>query len=389
MKRLLTAGTLSLILLGACATTSPKSLEDTATTPDTTLTHGAIDGAQELSQAAHGLVTVTSDGTVRLIDVATESTSDIATGTPIVSSSSDGRFVALNHPDHSITLVDSGVWTWDHGDHQHYYRAPARHLGTLPLAGTAQLGGSSSRLAVAADTEVALFDREELGRGNVTPIGTYPIDAHTWAAPIGSTVAIIRDGFVTVIDEAGAPTSTPPRACPQPVGGLVTRAGIIFACQGGVVHLVEDSDGTVTSQWLPLPAEATTETIHSLGNRLRRPTVAVTTTSGAVWVLNVRQGTWNALPAPTAMKYATAMDDTHDRVVARDAQGQLYVWADGVLTTTTQALASPTSPIYSSANRVYIRTDAMTVLEIDAADSARIARTLPTPDVVAFHEVGL
>ena len=53
---------------------------------------------------------------------------------PVEKLSGDGRFEYLHTRD-GLTVVDAGSWTFDHGDHNHYYVAPPGVAGTVDIVG--------------------------------------------------------------------------------------------------------------------------------------------------------------------------------------------------------------------------------------------------------------
>ncbi len=55
----------------------------------------------------------------------------------------DGRYLFADTGD-GVEVVDSGVWTWDHVDHFHYYRAEPALLGTVEGDGTATVATTNS-----------------------------------------------------------------------------------------------------------------------------------------------------------------------------------------------------------------------------------------------------
>ncbi|WP_159625602.1 hypothetical protein [Actinomyces sp. zg296] len=359
--------------------------------------HGHIDGATELSEAPLSLVTASSDGQVSLLDLAADGAPAPITSLPgLTATASDSRFVALTGPDGALSLVDSGAWTWDHGDHQHFYRAASRDLGALGMSGKASVASTNARTVIASGTTATVLDRQALGQGRQSALTTATIDAGSFAAPLGERTVLVSGGQASIIDDAGSAVGQGV-ACAAASGGALTRAGIVLGCQGGAVVAPEPSS-TATAEppslaWVPLPEEAAGTKIVSLSNRARRSQVVALDENGGAWLLSVRARSWTRVAFGAPVVAVSAMDDTHKRVVGVDAEGRVRVWADGAEATVTEPIANPglaaAAGLRVTPKRVYAPgADGASVLEIDAADSARVARTIPAAGLVSFEVVG-
>lgn len=398
------------VVLGACSGGSPSDATASATASDASTGasaaaqesgqgdgHGHVDGATELSEAPLSLVTASSDGQVSLLDLTDDGAPTPITSLPgLTATASDSRFVALTGPDGALSLVDSGVWTWDHGDHQHYYRATARDLGAVGMSGTAGVASTNARTVIASGTTATVLDRQALGQGSQSALATATIDAGSFAAPLGERTVLVSGGRAGIIDDAGQAVGQGV-ACPAASGGTLTRAGIVLGCQGGAVVAPEPSS-TATAEppsleWVPLPDEAAGTRIVSLSNRARRSQVAALDEAGGAWLLSVRDRSWTRVTFGAPVVAVSAMDDTRKRVVGIDAEGRVRVWADGAEATVTEPIADPALAaavgLRVTPKRVYAPgADGASVLEIDAADSARVARTIPAAGLVSFEVVG-
>ncbi|WP_253953926.1 hypothetical protein [Schaalia sp. 19OD2882] len=361
--------------------------------------HGHIDGATELEEPKAGLVTLDKASAVNLVDLETLAPTPIADAAGATHAATDGRFVLLGAAQGTSTLVDSGTWTWDHGDHQHFYRAPSRDLGPVDVSGPATMASTTSRAVIAAGTKALVLDRDALGSGQVKTLGTFTIDAGAWAGPLAGHVVTVQGGKAVVLGEDGAATTASAIACPSPKGGAFTRAGLVLGCEGGVVLASEDSaakEGTPPSlEWLPLPAGATaTDSPTVFMTRPRRPLLAALSPNGRLWLLDARKKTWTELASSSAIIAATTLDDRHDTTVGVDGDGRVHVWSDAKEATVTDPVVDTglvtVSGIHVSSNRAYLpAAGGASIIEIDPADEARLARTIPTGALTTFQEVGL
>ncbi len=370
---------------------SDRTGSDSPTTP-----HGYVEGAAELSEAALSLLTLSGSGAVDLVDLADLSSTTVTTLEGVRAVSSDGRFLAADVDGDGVALVDSGVWTVDHGDHQHYYRAPARSVGTVgDLSGEPFLSSGELRTVLTVGTTAVLLDREALGAGSVSELARVHVDEGSLAAPLGQGWVVVRGGAVEVLDEGGTPTPGVTEACEGAAGGTTTRVGVVLGCAGGIVlATVDPTDGTPALERVDLPEGTATEARpHGFGSRPGRPTVAALDDTGGYWLLDTRELTWTHVDSEVPLVAVAAVDDRHDRVVAVDGEGRVLVWTDGSLETSTDPIASvegAPSGLRVDTTRAYVPVGTPgQVLEIDVADGARIARTIDTPDLVAVTEVGL
>ncbi|WP_409330214.1 hypothetical protein [Trujillonella humicola] len=97
--------------------------------------HGYVAGAEELPEPQLQLAYLDEAGSVHALDLLTEEATALGEVGDVSAVATDGRFVfAASEPAGELTVVDTGTWTVDHGDHVHYYRAPrgspARWTGT-------------------------------------------------------------------------------------------------------------------------------------------------------------------------------------------------------------------------------------------------------------------
>ncbi|MDF2509109.1 MAG: transporter, partial [Microbacterium sp.] len=112
------AGALT-VSLAACSTTPADPPPSDGAAEDG---HGAVAGAAEVAEPQFGLTSIDPDGNVSHLDLLDESVTEIGEIPPANGMTTDGRYL-FAQTDGGIEIVDSGVWTWDHVDHFHYYRA--------------------------------------------------------------------------------------------------------------------------------------------------------------------------------------------------------------------------------------------------------------------------
>lgn len=380
--------------------------------------HGHVEGAEELDRAPASLAVLTSTGEVSVVSLTDLSSTPLTTAPGSTTLSTDSRFLLLGHADGSLRLADSGVWTQDHGDHQHYYRAQTRDLGLLspavtstattatagagqaPPDGPALIASSATRTAITAGGQARLLDRGDLeGRtaGTASALVTATVDPGSYAAPLGSHLVVVQQEQVRLLDQDGAAVgeSLP---CPRPSGGITTSVGVVLACQAGVVlaSLPDPQSQSPVLEWLALPPEAAQDThLTAVAGRARRPGVVALDSQGGWWLLDARERTWSrpAEAGSTPLVAVTALDDTHDRVVGVDAEGRVHLWADGAHTAVTGPIASPglaaATGIQVTADRVYLPgAEGDAVLEINPAAGGAVERTVPVPGLLALKVVG-
>lgn len=378
----------ALLAIAGCASgqgTEPAA-DDAEATP-----HGFVEGASEHEEPQLGLVGVDDAGAVTLLDLLAaegEATSEIADLGAVADVASDGRFVAASTAD-GIAIVDSGVWTVEHGDHSHYYRAAPHVAATLDATGHARIASTETVTVVLADGagdgagEVIALDRGDLGQGEATELGRFDADAVA-AIPLGDAIVVADDAGVHLVDHAGEALGEP-TACTSPTDAVTTRVGVAVACAEGAV-LATAADAPLEA--IPYPAGTDPATIAtSLAGRPGRPSVAAVAGDAGFWMLDTRERSWTLVPTAGPLAAVSAVDDadehvvavaTDGRVLALDATGAELGASEPVLAAPIAAGEKPTIELDASRAYVPVAADG-TVLEVDYADGARIARTLPLP----------
>ncbi|MCR2053004.1 hypothetical protein NSA19_09155 [Actinomyces bowdenii] len=382
--------------------------------------HGHVEGAEELEEAPTSLAVLSTAGELGLISVEDLSVTPLASAQGARSAATDRRLLVLGGAGAPPSLVDSGVWTQDHGDHQHYYRAPATALGSLtapaghasgaPEAASADeapptIASSAQYTAVTWGGTMTLLDRPALEQGRVSPVMTAEVDPGSYAAPLGAHVVAVHQGQALLLDERGDAVGDP-LPCPRPSAGISTRAGVALGCEGGAVvaSLPDPRAQTPVLEWVALPESAPQGThLVSFGARPGRPKVAALDSHGGWWSLSIRERSWSGPradpaeetgpgPGSSPLVAVCALGDTHDRVVGVDTEGRIHVWADGAKEAVTDPLASPDlvarSGIHATADRAYLpAASGEEILEIDPAAQA-VERTIPAPGLLALQMVG-
>ncbi len=379
--------------------------------------HGAVAGAAEVAEPQLALTTIDRSGTVTHLDLLDESVTTIGRIGEPHALTTDGRYL-FAATDDGVEIVDSGVWTWDHIDHFHYYRAEPRLLGTVAGTGTgtgtatvattnlSTSGGTGlffpeSGEAVLLDT--AAFSRGEIAErfrmrttphaGMVVPLGSYALVTEPGPAspPDPATASAVPASTVTAYTADGEPTGLA-EPCPHAAGTITTRVGAVIGCADGAL-LATVADDELVLERIPYPTGSTAPAATSFDNREGRPTVAGLAGSDGIWMLDTRARSWSLLPAPTSLAAVTAVDDEEEHVLALSTDGRMLVidGTDGSLLAQTEPLvaaslaAGETPRLVADQQRAYLSGPSELMLwEIDFADDARLARSFPTSTEPAF-----
>ena len=347
-----------LLVLAGCAATS----EEPAETP-----HGYVEGAAELAEPQLGLAYTDAGGkTLHVFDLATEETREVALSFPAETIDQDERFVYIGDGGDRVEIIDTGVWTTDHGDHVHYYRADPRSVGLVTAPGdvTAVAGQGARTTITSDDGTVTILDRRALEAGEVTEIATVTGEI---AMPYRDGTVVVDEGRVRLVDDTGADITPLEASCSDPVDVAAQRSGVVISCDGAVV-LVKQQAGTEYA--VELEAVAAGE----IGSRPRSNGVAIAAGDAGVLQVDVAAELLVLVPLPSApVAAASPADDL--RV--------LTVHADGVVRSSGfdgSPLATATLPgdgaalVLDTARAYATVAGSRTVLELDYADDLRVAR---------------
>lgn len=386
------------------------SLTACVTTPATTVPsddsadngHGAVAGAAELAEPQLGLTWIGPEGTVSHLDLLDESTTEIGEIPAVTDVTTDGRYL-FAQTDDGIEIVDSGVWTWDHVDHFHYYRAAPALLGSVTGAGPATIattnlsttGGTGISFADSGDA--VLLDTEALSKGEirelfrlerephsglVVPVGSFALVSEASAGADSTVAGYTSDGEATGLEEP----------CTDLAGTITTRVGAVIGCRDGALLAHVDGEELQVER-IPYPAGTTAPAARSFDNREGRPTVAGLAGAEGIWLLDTRERSWTLLPSPVPLVHVTAVDDEAGHLMALARDGRVLVLSDenGTVLAETEplvaeSLAAGTTPaLIADQHRAYVSAPTEHRLyEIDYADGARIARTFETATAPAF-----
>lgn len=341
-----------------------------------------VDGARELDGALTKLVLVDpATGDTAVYDAVDEAETRIGSYGPVAAIAGDGRFAYLRTGDRT-TIVDAGAWTFDHGDHYHYFATDPAMTGTLdaPVASV-----SASNFLVAVESTrgaVRLLDRERLGQKAVeSPASLDPGADVAAAVPYGSRlVTVTADGRMRVTGDGRTTDLT--GECPAPSWWAPTRKAVVFGCATGAVR-VTGGDGDLTVTSMAFPPDAPAQRPEHMDHR-DRSDVFAGLSAGTVWVLDSRQRSWTVIPVADAVAANTSGEGT---VLVLHRDGTLRAFDVRTRAETARVplfggaipADGPQPVIDIDSDRAYVNNAAAReVYEIDYADGLRIARTLRT-----------
>ncbi len=366
-------------VVAGCATdTTPSAPVPSAATSDGVAVEG---GASEADGPLTKLVLVDpSTGDASVYDAVDETETRIGTFGAVDTVAGDGRFAYLRAGS-GTAVIDSGAWTFDHGDHYHYFASTPAQVATLDVP-VASVAASNSTVAVRPENgAIRLLMREQLGQRSVRQSPLVPPADAAAVVPYGSrVVTVTTDGRIWVTDAAGS--AEVPGECRHASWAVPTRRAVLFGCADGAIRITGgEKNLTVTAA--PYPADAPAQRPTRMQHRARADVVAGVA-DGAVWMLDSRQRSWTVLRIADAVAANTAGDGTvlvlhgdgalsaHDAATRAEIT-RIPLFANGI------ARTGPQPVIDIDSDRAYVNNaDAREVYEIDYADGLRIARTLRT-----------
>lgn len=399
-RLLITPAVAALCLALAACGAGPEDPAGAGTADEAGEDHGEIAGAAELAEPALGLTSVDAAGTVRHLDLLDEEVAEIAEIGEPTAVHTDGRYLYVGVED-GLHLVDSGVWTWDHVDHFHYYRAESRDLGLVEGTGPATVATTTSSTSGAAGVafgeagEGVLLDVEAMSKGSLEELARVDFEPHdAMLVPVGDHALLTRPGpsgaveELVAIDAEGEPLGSAAIPCPDAAGTITTRVGTVVGCADGALLAVPGDEGPEVER-VPYPAGTDVAPASTFANRDGRPTVAGLADADHVWLLDTRARAWELLESPVPLVQVTAVDDDEEHVVGLTEDGRVAVLdgESGELLATTDPLAArsvggeaddaPGEPVLvADQQRVYLTAPAeVQAYEIDFADGARVSRT--------------
>lgn len=380
----LTAGALALAA-AATACSGGADGEDTGAGAESESTpHGYVEGAEEAAEPQPRLVVADEEGDAQVLDLVTEEATDLDPLPDPLSLTGDGRFAHLSDGERT-RVVDTGVWTVDHGDHNHYYRAPVEDLGDVDVPGPVRSASDTDHSVLAGDGGGLVLDRSALedGTTETADTGTDPEPGALLAPFEGFLVHAHEDGTVELLDAEGGSAEELDQGCAAPRDSALTRSGLVLACDDGALEVTE-SDGEFSAEPVPYPDGTDDgDRAESLGHRPFATTVAAPAGDDGVWVLESGSGEWNRLDLPDTVA-ATAIGEGGP-VLALTGDGRLHALdpESGEERASTDLLTGvdPEHPpvVEADAGRTYVNdAEEGLVYEIDHDDDLRVARELET-----------
>ncbi|MBR8744287.1 ABC transporter [Nocardiopsis sp. MG754419] len=367
------AGLCALLLAGCSGAPTTEGAPETEETP-----HGYVEGAEETAEPQSRLVLAdTTGGEVRLLDLITEEVTELGDVPGVDGIAGDGRFAYLHSSgDGTTDVIDTGVWTVDHGDHYHYYRTDTGHVGALDGSTAPGVVTDTALTSVTgAEGSSLLLDRAGLEDGSVSSLDLLPEPTTTALPFAGGLVSVDADGTVGVVERDGEPGPTMEERCEDPRGAAVTRRGLVVGCAEGALHVTEVDDA-LDAETLPYPGSGRVE---SFQHRPGSAVLAALSTDGDAWVLDLAETAWRTLDLDDAVA-VTAVGEGAP-VLALDGEGTLHSLDPDSGEQTTQAplveSLDPQAPpaLQVDTARAYVNdAEAGLVHEIDYNDDLRVAR---------------
>ncbi|WP_433157964.1 hypothetical protein [Kribbella sp. CA-247076] len=390
LNRIVGAATLSAVLvLAACG--SPDQPQDAEATP-----HGYVAGAEE-KEEMQSTVAYAARGSSRLglLDLASADEKELELSIAVQRLTEDGRFVYADDGRRRLEIIDAGVWTVDHTDHVHYYRKPARSVGTLTFdADIRTITGFRGYTAIGtADGRIRVLDRDELEAGKVVEAGRIDSGSATpLAVPYADELIVAvgngdrgrpADRLVSMAADGRRTGMEVP--CRAPRGWATLRGGAVVACEDRLVRVQRES-GKLAAKALPSPHRPIPT--GAFGYRPRSNEAALGG-PGGIWSVNAAKDTLRHLPAAGRDVIAAASPADGSMVLALASTGALL----SLDLATGKVLAQksvPATGLTLDMNRAYLPDPKARVIhEIDYGDGLRTARALPVserPDLMV--EVG-
>lgn len=338
------------------------------------------------------------------MDLLDENWAELGTLDGTTDTVTDGRFVFASNADSgTVTVIDSGMWTRDHEDHFHYYRGSPRIIGSIDGSGPATIspGASATGIHFADSGESILLDSAALGEGELSE--RFRLEGAPQAGSLvqlGSVALRAGDSGVQALTADGVEMTDAVAPCAGAGPPITTPVGVAYPCADDVL-LATDDDGiqferiAYPDAAAATPLSGTVSPAVSFATREGRPTVAGLAGNGGVWLLDTRERTLTLLPTEAPLLQVIAVDDDNGHVLGLTRDGRVTVLtAAGSIVATTGPLLPQTIQdadllasveIVADQQRAYLNAPAEKLLvEIDFADSARIARSFPTIGVPRF-----
>ncbi|WP_216695829.1 hypothetical protein [Dietzia psychralcaliphila] len=278
---------------GSAATVEESSPQETGSG------HGEIEGAEEVAEPQLHLVSIDRTGAVGMLNLLDGTSSEPGGIDPPTAVTSDGRYLFAD-TDSGVEIVDSGVWTWDHVDHFHYYRTSPSVLGTVAGEGSAVVTTSGNATTGGTGVffpesgEAVLLSNEALSEGRIEEVFRLETEPHDGlAAPLGS------GALVTSVDESGrasgvgfhgadgSPVDGATAPCADAQGAATTRIGVVVGCADGAL-LATYSESEPRFEHIAFPDGTQAPRATDFRGRKGRPAVAALAGDQGFWLLDTR-----------------------------------------------------------------------------------------------------
>lgn len=393
--RVVVGAALALGMLVGCAPTDGDHAN--AGTPTPADEHDG-DDAREVGSPARALVVGDRDGTLTLLDLATEERSPLADGSAQILPAT-GRFVhRVRERAGAVTveIIDTGRWSVPHGDHAHSFVAEPRTVASVDGdAVTALQVGDRQTALTFADGRRHLLGHENLdGDGDRHPHDVVvTAEPHAIAVPFAGHMLVADSAGIEIRDERDA-TLGHPIPCPDATDADFTRVGAVITCADGAVLVTRDGDSVLAEH-----VAAAVPTPQSLAGRADRPDLAGLDAAGQAWLLDTRSRDWSALAAEHPLVAVTALGDDASRAIAVDRQGRVCViGAEKSSAACTEPLLADTVDDPARRAHLHLTVDARyayvndpatgAVYELDHRDTPRLTRTFTGLDPWYLQQVG-
>lgn len=372
------------LLAAACGGGGSGDPGDQAESGESAKPHGYVEGAEEASEPQSRLVLADADGgKVGVLDLLSGDVTELDGGAAASGAITDGRFAYLPSGDRT-RVIDSGVWTVDHGDHKHYYRAKIAETGAIDGTVTGAWSDTKTTALARDDGTTVLLDREKLEDGEVAETGT--VDGI--AVPYEQHVVVAGSDGIVVRDRDGKDVADLDATCTDPRDAAVTTRGVVVGCADGAV-LVDEDDDTFSGEQVAYPGSGPSESLGTFGQRPGSSVLAAAAGEDEVWVLDAGEGSWHRIEtqAPVAAVAAVG-EDVPVLVLTDDGVLHAYDPESGDQQASQELVDGDVrdgATIAVDTNRAYVNdVAAQQVHEVDYNDELRVARTLDV-DVAPAH----
>ncbi|MFE7130129.1 hypothetical protein ACFVIM_04655 [Streptomyces sp. NPDC057638] len=357
--------------------------------PDPT-PHGYVEGAEESAeQQSRLVVSESATGRTRVLDLITGKRHTVPPVKGATALTTDGRFGYIHSPG-GVSVLDTGAWMVDHGDHVHYYRADIRAVGRIATRGAARTGGDESLTAVTTPGRgTTLHRRGDLERGRTGAARSLP-GRHTAVLPFRENLLAVPGPGATaiaVLDRQGRAKASLTAPCRDPRGDAVTRRGVVLGCADGAL-LIRAHGETFSAVRIPYAEDVPAhERARDFRSRPGGDTLTALAGENAVWVLDVTERSWKRVRTGPVLAANTAGEGAPLLALGTDGTLRGFDIGTGARTAEAALGAAPSRPgvragaagapeIAVDHSRAYVSDPkGRRITEIDYNDSLRIARS--------------